>query len=168
MSALVRIPVGVVVERRKAVSPWIDFTWRPVAVLPGEPQATAWTVLSENAETTVFYAGRAEVGLYASDTSNYRDNLSTGDPKLWVVLRPTDAQPPFEVVCVTADGSEGEGFTAAGNDIVEYVPMPKPILDVIDAFIAEHHVEHQFYKRKRNRADPEALGRRGRVDEDSE
>src|SRR4051812_40035418 len=113
MSALVRIPVGVVVERRKAVSHWIDFTWRPVAVLPGEPQATPWTVLSENAETTVFYAGRAEVALYASDSSNYRDNLSTGDPKLWVVLRPTDAQPPFEVVCVTADGSEGEGFTAA-------------------------------------------------------
>ena len=25
-----QISVGVVVERRKAESPWIDFTWRPV------------------------------------------------------------------------------------------------------------------------------------------
>ena len=34
MSALVRIPVGVVVERRKAMSQWADFVWQPVAVLP--------------------------------------------------------------------------------------------------------------------------------------
>jgi len=30
----------------------------------------------------------------------------------------------------------------------------------IDAFVAEHHVEQPFYKRKRDRADPEALARR--------
>jgi len=32
---LLRIPVGVVVERRKADSSWIDFVWRGVGVLPG-------------------------------------------------------------------------------------------------------------------------------------
>ena len=32
---LVRIPVGVVVERCKANSPWSEFTWRPTAVLGG-------------------------------------------------------------------------------------------------------------------------------------
>ena len=44
-AALKSIPVGVVVERRKAASQWIDFLWRPVAVLPGEPEAKPWTVL---------------------------------------------------------------------------------------------------------------------------
>ena len=47
MSAMVRIPVGVVVERLKAESAWIDFIWRPSAVLPGEPAARPWTMLSE-------------------------------------------------------------------------------------------------------------------------
>jgi len=33
-SPLLRIPVGVVVERRRADSPWIDFVWRGTGVLP--------------------------------------------------------------------------------------------------------------------------------------
>jgi hypothetical protein len=37
---LLRIPVGVVVERRKADSPWVDFVWRSVAVLPDEPETS--------------------------------------------------------------------------------------------------------------------------------
>jgi hypothetical protein len=168
MSAIVRIPVGVVIERRKAESAWVDFIWRPVAVLPGEPEAKPWTMLSETAEGATFYAGPANVELHPSDTSNYRDNVSTGEPKLWVVLRPTGAEPPFSVVRVTADGSEGEGFTAAGDDIVDHVPMPKAIWDTIDAFIAEHHVERPFYKRKRDRANPEALGGRSPPAEDEQ
>ena len=38
--------------------------------------------------------------------------------------------------------------------------MPEPIAAMIDAFIAEHHVEHAFTKRKQRRADPDALARR--------
>ena len=30
--------VGVVVERRKAKSPWVDYVWRPIAALPGTPE----------------------------------------------------------------------------------------------------------------------------------
>ena len=32
------IPVGVVVERRPATSPWLDHVWQAVAVLPGVPE----------------------------------------------------------------------------------------------------------------------------------
>ena len=74
-SPLVRIPVGVVVERCKAQSPWIDYVWRPVAVLAGEPETAPWTVLAADEETTTFYAGSAGVDLYRSETTYYRDNL---------------------------------------------------------------------------------------------
>ena len=37
--------------------------------------------------------------------------------------------------------------------------MPLPMQEAISAFIAEHHVEQVFVKRKRDRANPEALGR---------
>jgi hypothetical protein len=40
------------------------------------------------------------------------------------------------------------------------VPMPKEIQQAVADFVAEHHVEQAFSKRKRDRADPEALGRR--------
>ena len=168
MSTSVRIPVGVVLERSKASSPWIDFLWQPVAVLPGEPEANPWTKLKEDGDRVTFYVGRADVEFHTSDTGSYRDNLSTGQPVLWVVIRPTGTEPPFEVVCVTADGSEGENYTAAGNDIVDSVPMPEAIRTALDTFVFEHHVERPFYKRKQTRPDPEALGRRARVDKDDE
>ena len=46
---------------------------------------------------------------------------------LWVVLRPTGVEPPYELLAVTADPAEGEAFTEAGNDLVEMVAMPEPI-----------------------------------------
>lgn len=160
---LVRLAVGVVIERRRATSTWADFVWQPSAVLAGEPDAAPWTLLDAEAERTTFYAGAGEVALYRSDTAFYRDNLATGEPMLWAVLRPTGGDPPFSVVTVTADPSEGEALTTIGTDLVEALPMPGPIRDAIEAFVAEHHVEHAFAKRKRDRADPEALARRTRV-----
>jgi hypothetical protein len=165
---LARIAVGVVVERRAATSPWIDYVWRPVGVLAGEPEAAPWTQLSGESGEATFYAGAAEVQLFRSETTNYRDNLASGRPALWVVLRPTGADPPFNVVTVTADPAEGEAFTEAGADLVEAVPMPAAIGEAVAAFVAEHHVERTFHKRQRDRADPEALGRRQRSDEDGE
>jgi hypothetical protein len=38
--------------------------------------------------------------------------------------------------------------------------MPESVLEMIEAFVAEHHVEHAFTKRKQRRADPDALARR--------
>jgi uncharacterized protein DUF3305 len=157
---LARIPAGVVVERRKAKSQWVDFVWRPVAVLPGLPEAEPWTVLEQGPETAMIYAGAADIALYRSETAMYRDNLATGEPLLWVVLRPTDIDPPYELITVTADPSEGEGYTAAGNDLVDSVPMPESIREAIEAFIAMHHVEQPFVKRKRDSADPDAMARR--------
>jgi hypothetical protein len=149
-----KIAVGIVVERRKAQSPWIDFTWKPVAALP-------WTTLAEDGETTTFYAGAAEIALYRTETANYRNNLGSGAPMLWVALRPSGVDPPYEVFAVTADPSEGEAWTETGTDLVDVVTMPEVVRETIDAFVAEHHVEQPFHKRERDRADPEALARRG-------
>jgi hypothetical protein len=157
--ALMRISVGVVVERRKAQSPWIDFTWKPVTVLVGQPEASAWTMLSDEGEVATFYAGMAEIELHRTETTNYRDNLASGG-RLWVSLRPTGIDPPYEVFGVTADPAEGEAWTETGADLVDVVAMPEPVRATIEAFVAEHHVDRPFYKRKRDRANPEALGRR--------
>ncbi|MPZ39156.1 MAG: DUF3305 domain-containing protein [Rhizobiales bacterium] len=157
---LAQIPVGVVVERRKAASPWIDFTWRPVTALPGSPVAAPWTQLSAQGDLATFYAGAADVALYRTDTAQYRDNLASGSPALWVALRPTGIEPPFDLVAVTADPAEGEAFTQNGDHLVEAVPMPESVRALVETFVAEHHVEQPFVKRKRDRADPEALARR--------
>jgi hypothetical protein len=157
---LERIPVGVVVERRKAKSQWIDHVWRPVTVLPGVPETAPWTKLSDDGDVATFYVGAADMELFPSDTTQYRDNLSSNDPSLWVTLRPTGSEPPYAILSVTADTSEGEAMTETGVDLVEPVPMPDEIADAVARFITLHHVERVFFKRKRDRADPEALGQR--------
>ena len=63
--------------------------------------------------------GAAEIELYRTETTNYRDNLASGAPLLWVALRPTGVEPPYEIVAVTADPAEGEALTEAGNDLVD-------------------------------------------------
>jgi hypothetical protein len=152
-TALARIVVGVVVERRKAKNPWLDFVWRPVSVLVGTPSAAPWTRISEEGDATTFYAGETAIELHRTETANYRQNLCSGMPALWVVLRPklaNSADLAFELLMVTADPAEGEALTDAGNDLVATVPMPAAIIETIDGFNAEHHVERTFNKRKRD------------------
>jgi hypothetical protein len=153
-TALVQIPVGIVVERRKARSMWADFLWRPVSVLAGKTSAAPWTPLGTEAETALFFAGEAVIELHRTETANYRDNLTSGAPALWVALRPVGSEPPYEILAVTADPSEGEAFTDAGSNIVEAVPMPVDVAKTIGRFIAEHHVERSFVKRRRQPAEP--------------
>ncbi len=163
MSAIVPLasfPVGVLVERSKSASPWADFHWRPVRVLAGVPDTPPWTKLAEDGERATFYVGAAPVDLYRTESAHYRDNLRMDLPLLWIILRPVEGDPPYELAAVTADPAEGEGMTEAGSHIVEAVAMPEPLREAIAAFVAEHHVEQTFVKRKRDRANTEALAHR--------
>ena len=56
MKPLVTIPVGVLIERHKAASKWIDYTWRP---LPG----TQLTLDPDESELTLpVVGGRSALG----------------------------------------------------------------------------------------------------------
>jgi len=159
-SPLKTIPVGIVVERRRAKSAWTETLWRPVAVLAGSPEAGLWTVLSDDGDAVTYYAGAAEIGLYRSESENYRQNLASGAPAIWVTLHETGGDPPYAVAAATADPAEGEGWTEPGQAIVEAVAMPDSIRAEIAAFIAQYPAGPGFTKRRRDRADPEVLARR--------
>ena len=167
-AALARISVGVVVERRKTRNAWIDFAWRPLSVLVGAPATDPWMLLNEDGDGATFYAGHTNIELHISETTQYRDNLASGAPALWVVLRPGDGSPPYELLLVTADPSEGEAMTEPGTDLVEPVAMPEAIREQIAAFVAEHHVERPFFKRRRDRVAPDLMGRRSPLQENDE
>ena len=91
----------------------------PVTILVGVPDTPPWTKLTDDGERETFYAGAAAVELYRTETAHYRDNLQMDPPQLWVVLRPVERDPPYELAIVTADPAEGEGMTEAGEQIVE-------------------------------------------------
>ena len=136
--------------------------WMPVAVLAGEPAAAPWTMLTQTPEMTRFNAGSFELEFFGSETGMYRDNLRSGQPCLWVLLRPTEAPPGVALQLVTADPSEAEALTEPGTDIIEAVPMPIEIQRRLAAFVELHHVERPFIKRTRDRANPEAMAKQDR------
>ncbi len=152
--------VGVVLAKRKLKSPWASHVWLPHAVLPAAPAVAPWTRLGQDGDDETFYAGPAEVSLNGGATGYYRDNLTSGRPSLWVALRPTGGG-EFEVATVTADPYEGEALAEGVGETVETVPMPAEIQAKVVAFFEAFHVERTFFKRKRDRANPEALARRG-------
>ena len=146
---LVQIPVGIVVERRKAVSQWIDHVWHPVLVLAGEPDAAPWTrPVSDDA--TSFYAG-APTSRCIAPTRHYRDNLPAVRRCCGWRCGGYRIEPPYDILMVTASPAEGEALTE-----------PEPTwwtryrcrisCDAVAAFVAEHHVEQVFFKRKRDSA----------------
>lgn len=147
------------VERRKPSSPWLDYAWSAVAVLSEPPATAAWATLGDGR----FYAGSLTLSLHTSETEHYRTNLTSGEPKLWVVLRPERAEPPIPIVHVTADPFEGEAYSETATEQVDSVPMPTDLAGILAEFIATHHVERPFFKRKRDRPgvdarEPDGMG----------
>ncbi len=159
------ISVGVVVERRRIGNPWQEYSWRPVAVIPGAPLVEEWRVLGkgedDGREWTHFLAGNLNLELHSGETEGYRVNLSNRPPVVYVVLSTDDEDCEEEVspFLVTACPFEAEGYVESGETIVESVAMPEEILAWVGRFIEEHHVDVPFQKRKQKKAyDPRKGG----------
>ena len=163
-----RMPVAVVVERRPARSRWQDHVWRVVAVLPGAPETPPWSVLGEADGIVRYHAGTADLVAYSTDTKSYKDNLEASTPSVYAVLRRGDTASGWTLLMATVDPTEAHAHVDVGDDLVEALPMPKPVFEGLSAFVARHHVERKDWKRRRDRADPEALARRPRAQPEDE
>lgn len=142
--------VCVVVEESPPVSQWAEMTYAPVAILPGAPETAPWTQLGHGQRGRRFFAGVATVEMFTGDTGLLRDNLLTGDPQIWIVLRPTGVEPPYQLFMVTVDPTMGEASQDNPGDIAAALPMPPEIVARVSAFVERHHVERPFVKRRRD------------------
>lgn len=149
------MPLGVVVERRRSRSPWQDWIWRPVSVIAGAPPVgEAWRVLVEEDDRVRYHAATLPLELHRAETEAYLVNLSQRPPSVYVVLRPAARPGPYAYLplLVTASPYEAEGYLESGDEIVEGVAMPEPVMAWARDFVERHHVERPFVKRKRSRA----------------
>jgi hypothetical protein len=89
--------------------------------------------------------------------SGYRDNLHSGAPRIWIASRPDGDDRPVSVRAVSADQAEGEAMTEAGDDVVEAVDMPLEVAEIVASFVAEHFVERDFLKRRRDGQEPRLI-----------
>ncbi|MBW7057732.1 DUF3305 domain-containing protein [Paracoccus bogoriensis] len=152
--------LGVLAIRRPPVTRWGKGELQPTAVLTPEPRTPANTLLISEDGVETWYLGGRDLILWSGDTGHHRDNLQSGRPSIWVALRGADPA-RARLVCLTADPYEGEGLASDLDLIVAAVPMPPAVQATVQHFVATHHVEIPFKKRKRLPNDPNALIARG-------
>lgn len=154
------MPLGIVLERRRGITPWQDTVWRPIAVIPGAPPVTGeWRVIREGDGWAHLHAATLTLELFRTDTEGYKVNLSQEPPRVWVVLRRDADGSGVVPFCVTVSAHEAEAYQVSGGEIVEPVPMPPEVMALVIDFVAQHHVEVTFEKRERKRHRPEEPGR---------
>jgi hypothetical protein len=150
--------VGVIVDRVVVDNPWCDHRWTVAQVLAGVPESVEpWTVLSTEPGRTRYFAGAAEIALYPRETDTLRYNIEDPAPKVYVFLRASETPPGIALLGATACPGEAHAHADTGTDLVEAVPMPAPILGWVRDFIHRHHIDRPVYRRRRDRADPQAL-----------
>ena len=147
------IPVGVVVRKSPGVSRWVRWTWQPIGILPGAGPAD-WKVLRQDGDVTEYHAATVSLELYVSDTEAYVHELQARTPSVYVVLRPSPdgGELPWRVALVTCSPYEAQDYCDSSEELVERIPMPQGMIAWVGSFIAQHHVEEAFVKRKRNNA----------------
>ncbi|MEO1549331.1 MAG: DUF3305 domain-containing protein [Pseudomonadota bacterium] len=143
-------PLGVVLQRSPGVTPWRRWSWRASAVLPGAPEAD-WKEIRRDGDITEFHASTPMLELHGAETEAYQHGLAAQVPCVYVVMREGAGEAPLDIVVVTASPYEAQDYTDSGEEIVEKVPMPAALRDWIEGFVATHHEETPFVKRKRDK-----------------
>lgn len=157
-----RLPVGVIVERRKARNPWDDFIWRAVAIVPGAASQAPWSVVRAEPEATQFFVGTFTLQLHPRETGLYSENLAGRTPSAYVVLMRDDKADPHGLVVrhVTVSPGDAQAYMDALST-VDAVPLPEVVAAWLADYVAAFHVEQEFRKRKRKPHDPRKGFRRG-------
>ena len=153
--------IGVIAERQAVDNPWIDHRWRATAILDTAPDVPAWTCLERNGAVQRFYAGAADLLLFPRETDTLKYNIEGAAPAVYVFLRIAPGTPGMALAGATVCVGEAHAHADTGSDLVEPVPMPPAILDWVSAFVAEHHVEREVWKRKREGVTERRPGKRG-------
>jgi len=152
-TALVTLPLGIVIRKSPGVTRWSRWVWQAVAVLPGAADAD-WRELRREGEVVEYHAATVPLELWRASTEDYLTGLSARVPSIAVVMRQTsdpDAAQEIEVLLATASPYEAQDYMDSGEEIVELVPMPEGLAAIIRDFVDQHHHHQKFIKRKRDK-----------------
>ncbi len=149
----VSMPLGVALVRRPGVTRWATWAWSASAVMPGAGPAD-FRVLREEDGATEYHAATLPLTLHRSDVEAYLVSHNMSPPSVFVVLRRVDGAPAdraMRVHAVTASAYEAQDYLDSGEDLVEPVPMPPGLVAWVRDFVAAHHVDTPFVKRRRDK-----------------
>jgi hypothetical protein len=145
-----RLRVGILLERRH---PWQEHAWHAAGIVPGAPEIEAPLLVQQGAGWARYHIATLDIELFPRETEGYRYNLSQDRPVVYVLWRHADediGQEP-EVFHVTVCPYEAQDYLDGGDVTVEGVPVPDLVAHWMQGYIARHHVDAPFEKRRRKR-----------------
>lgn len=148
------MPIGVILRRSPGGSRWAKWRWRVVGVLPGAGAADGRLLRSSGegaAATEERHAATLTLTLHRADVEAYQAGLANTPPLIWVILRTEGVHAEPTAHFVTASPFEAQDYADSGEEIVEAVPAPPPVVAWISDFTAAHWREEPFKKRRRDR-----------------
>lgn len=152
LSRILTVHLGLVVARERIAHPWKDHVWRPVSVFLDADPHVDWREMRRTEATVVYHAATLPLELHPKETTAYRINLANGEPSVYVVLREdaySTSPIPITVHLLSASPFEVQAYGENGEETVTRVAMPEALVELIQAYIEEHHVEEVFVKRQR-------------------
>ena len=145
------MPLGVVLRRSAGVTPWAEWSWKAVGVIPGAPAAD-WHLLRRDGESCEYHAATRTLTLWRTDTEAYLTALADNPPSIYVIMREQpSSERPFDILMVTASPFEAQDYCDSAEEIVERVPISVGLIAWICDFIDAHHTEVPFVKRRRDK-----------------
>jgi hypothetical protein len=159
MTQPLTLPVDVIMERVPLGSRWASERWQPIAVElaaavhpPGHSRnATPGTQPCEAVDESRWRCRGFEIELHRSEAEGYFLNLTSPDPRVFVLWRMfDDGRAPAARPVVLTDSYTEAGRFMAGGEQVAGVALPPQIADSMRAFVAVHYKPEPRRKVKRN------------------
>jgi hypothetical protein len=141
--------IAVVMQRRSVQSRWTDHVWEPIGVLPGFAEEAAPRRLVDEPGLQQWLHPGHKLVLHRDECEGYYLNVSTEQPKVFVLWRMEDTQ--ALVLDATVSTEEGGRWLDGGHS-VDGVPMPREIY----AWVGEY-VEANYRPEPKKRIKPRSF-----------
>jgi hypothetical protein len=151
-TSTLRFPVAVTFRRTPLTNRWVSERWEPIAVeWESAPAPVAPVAVGDDAAGSCWRFGGQSLELHRSEAEGYHLNITSPEPKVFVMWRMTDADavPPVQPVVVTVSYNQAARMLDGGEQ-VDAVPLPADLLEWMKPFVAEHYQPEARRKVRRN------------------
>ena len=136
--------VAVVMQRRASKSPWADFVWEPIGVLPGYAEGEPRVLVDETGITQWLHPG-FKIVIHRDENEAYYLNVSTNNPRVFVLWRMEgESALPLDVTA----SSEEAGRWLDGGHSVDGVAMPPEIYAWVGDYVEKNYRPEPKVRRK--------------------
>ncbi|HVO87549.1 MAG TPA: DUF3305 domain-containing protein [Casimicrobiaceae bacterium] len=146
-----RFFVDVTMERITLDNRWQSERWQPARVSTGAQPGDDIVYDRDGVDGSRWTARGVCVSVHPSEAEGYFLNITSPDPKLFVMWRREEegAEPPVRVVVVTLSYNEAARSLDAGEQ-VDGLPLPNDLAEWLKPFVAEHYKPEPRRKVRRN------------------